>query len=51
VLAYYEQLITASDTARAAKRAPGKRRLARVRHLFRIPRRPKKSARPGEANE
>ncbi len=51
VLAYYDQLIAASDTARAAQRAPGKRRMARVRRLFRLPRRQKKSARPGEANE
>lgn len=47
VLAYYDQLIAASG----AKRAPGKRRMARVRHLFRIPRRQKKSTRTSEANE
>ncbi|MBM3127079.1 MAG: glycosyltransferase family 4 protein [Chloroflexi bacterium] len=47
VLAYYEQLIA----ARATARAPGNRRSARVRHLFRVPRRKKKSAPPGEENE
>jgi phosphatidylinositol alpha-mannosyltransferase len=49
VLAYYEQLIAAHDALPTSKRSAGKRRIARVRHLLRLPRRQKKSARPSEA--
>jgi phosphatidylinositol alpha-mannosyltransferase len=44
VLAYYQELIAASDAARAATRAPGRRRIARVRHLFRLLQRSSKRA-------
>ena len=49
VLAYYAQLIAAHDALHPAKRSAGKRRIVRVRHLLRLPRRQKKSARPSEA--
>ena len=49
VLAYYDQLIAARDARAASKRSPGKRRMARMRQMLRLPRRQKQSARPSES--
>ena len=49
VLAYYDELITARDARRTQKRSAGKRRIAQVRRLLRLPQRSRKSERPTEA--
>ena len=49
VLTYYDQLIAARDARAASKRSPGKRRMARMRQILRLPRRQKNSARPSKA--
>ncbi|MEW5719783.1 MAG: glycosyltransferase family 4 protein, partial [Chloroflexota bacterium] len=49
VLAYYDQLIAARRAHPVAPRSTGKRRIARVRQMLRLPRRQKNSGRSSEA--